>query len=79
MERRLALINQRTTEVLAAAKAKGIPLGNPRIGQARKKAVAEVVDRADQRAANALPIIRDIKRASAISLRPLPSPSTLEA
>jgi hypothetical protein len=38
-------------------------LGNPKTGEARKKAVAEIVDRADQRAANVIPIIRAIQRA----------------
>ena len=38
------------------AKAKGMVLGNPKTGEARKKAVAEIVDRADQRAANVIPI-----------------------
>jgi DNA invertase Pin-like site-specific DNA recombinase len=64
-----ALISKRTTEALAAAKAKGITLGNPRIDQARKKAVAEIVERADQRAANVVPIMRQIQRTGATSLR----------
>ena len=59
-----ALISRRTTEALAAAKARGAALGNPRIGEAREKAVAEIVDRADRRAANVIPIVRQIlKRA----------------
>jgi DNA invertase Pin-like site-specific DNA recombinase len=64
-----ALISRRTAEALAAAKAKGSVLGNPKIGEARNKAVAEIVDRADQRAANVIPIIRAIQRAGARSLR----------
>jgi DNA invertase Pin-like site-specific DNA recombinase len=64
-----ALISKRTTEALAAAKARGVTLGNPRIGEARKKAAAEIVDRADQRAANVIPIIRQIQRSGATSLR----------
>ena len=63
------MISRRTAEALAAAKAKGTVLGNPKIGQARKKAVAEIVDRADQRAANVIPIIRAIQRAGSRSLR----------
>jgi DNA invertase Pin-like site-specific DNA recombinase len=42
-----ALISKRTTEVLAAAKARGVALGNPKIDEAREKALAEIVDRAD--------------------------------
>ena len=44
-------------------------LGNPNITQARKKAVAEIIGRADRRAANVIPIIRAIQRAGAASLR----------
>jgi DNA invertase Pin-like site-specific DNA recombinase len=64
-----ALIGKRTTEALAAAKARGVALGNPRIEQAREKAVAEIVGRADQRAANVIPIMRQIERTGAKSLR----------
>jgi DNA invertase Pin-like site-specific DNA recombinase len=60
---------KRTTEALAAAKARGVPLGNPKIGEARQKAVVELVDRADQRAANVIPIMRQIQRSGATSLR----------
>jgi hypothetical protein len=54
---------------LAAAKTRGVVLGNPKIDEAREKAVAEIVDRADQRAANVIPIMRQIQRSGATSLR----------
>ena len=63
-----ALISKRTTEALAAAKA-CVALGNPKIDEAREKAVAEIVDRADRRAANVIPIMRQIQRSGATSLR----------
>jgi Recombinase len=50
---------------LAAAKASG----NPKIDEARQEAVAEIVDRADQRAANVIPIMRQIQPSGATSLR----------
>jgi hypothetical protein len=55
--------------LLAAAKARGVTLGNPKIDEAREKAVAEIVDRADQRAANVIPIMRQIQHSGATSLR----------
>lgn len=66
-----ALISKRTTEALAAAKARGVALGNPKIDEAREKALAEIVDRADHRAANVIPIIRQIQRGGTTSLRQL--------
>jgi hypothetical protein len=54
---------------LAAAKARGVALSNPKIGEARPKAAAEIVERADQRTANVIPIIRQIQRSGATSMR----------
>ena len=64
-QKKRPLIRKLTTEALAAAKARGVTLGNPKIGEARQKAVAEIVDRADQRAANVIPIMRQIQRSGA--------------
>jgi DNA invertase Pin-like site-specific DNA recombinase len=67
-EKERALISKRTREALAAAKAKGIALGGPNLRVARKKAAAVIKERADQRAANVLPIIREIRAAGVRSL-----------
>jgi hypothetical protein len=49
-------------------KARGVELGNPKLAQARKRAVASVKALADQRAANVVPVIREIQRTGATSL-----------
>jgi recombinase len=54
---------------LAAAKERGVALGNPKLSEARKSAVASIKQGADQHAANVLPVIREIRRAGATSLR----------
>ena len=46
-----------------------VALGNPKIDKARQMVVAEIVDRADQRAANVIPIVRQIQRSGATPLR----------
>jgi DNA invertase Pin-like site-specific DNA recombinase len=61
-----ALISRRTKEALAASNKK---LGNPDIANARVKAVAAIKERAQQRAANVLPVIRDIERTGATTFR----------
>jgi recombinase len=53
---------------LAAAKARGIRLGNPNIAAAQAKATASTKARADKYAANVLPIILPLK-AKGASLR----------
>jgi DNA invertase Pin-like site-specific DNA recombinase len=59
-EKERALISQRTKAALAAAKAKGKQLGNPRLAEARATAnLARKVD-ADKFAAGIMPIIREI-------------------
>jgi DNA invertase Pin-like site-specific DNA recombinase len=72
-EKERSLIGVRTKAALAAAKARGVQLGNPRLSEARQAAhkAAAVANEAaaDQHAANVLPIIRQIKRAGATTLR----------
>jgi DNA invertase Pin-like site-specific DNA recombinase len=68
-EKERAMISARTKAALAAAKARGVKLGGPKLAQARKAAVATIEAGADNHAANVLPIIREIKRAGAATLR----------
>jgi DNA invertase Pin-like site-specific DNA recombinase len=63
------LISGRTKSALAAAKAKGVKLGNPRIEAARDRAVASLQAEADRAASNVLPIIAEIRRSGATTLR----------
>jgi DNA invertase Pin-like site-specific DNA recombinase len=64
-----AMISSRTKAALAAAKGRGVTLGSPELPKARKSAVATIKALADQHAANVLPVIREIRRAGATSLR----------
>lgn len=64
-----AMISTRTKAALAAAKARGVRLGGPKLAHARKAAVETIEATADRHAANVLPIIREIKRAGASTLR----------
>ena len=72
-EKERSLIGVRTKAALAAAKARGVQLGNPRLSEVRQAAhkAAAIANEAaaDQHAANVLPIIRQIKRARATTLR----------
>ncbi len=63
------MISVRTKHALAAAKARGVVLGGPKLAQARVVAQASIKANADDHAANVLPIIREAQRAGATSLR----------
>ena len=68
-EKERALISGRTKAALAAAKTKGVKLGNPQIESARARAVASLRSEADRAARNVLPIITEIKKSGACTLR----------
>lgn len=68
-EKERAMIATRTRDALARAKARGVKLGGPKLAQARKAAVEAIEANADRHASNVLPIIREIQRAGATSLR----------
>jgi DNA invertase Pin-like site-specific DNA recombinase len=68
-EKERSLISTRTRQALAAAQARGVTLGSPKLAQARESAVASIKAGADQHAANVLPIIREAQKAGATSLR----------
>lgn len=64
------MISQRTKAALAAAKERGIRLGNPtNLSEARSKSLEVRSDQVDQFAANVLPVIRSIKSSGACTLR----------
>jgi DNA invertase Pin-like site-specific DNA recombinase len=68
-EKERALISARTKAALAAKKAGGAKLGNPRAADAAVKAHAANRAAADQFAANILPLVREIQATGRTSLR----------
>jgi DNA invertase Pin-like site-specific DNA recombinase len=68
-EKERALISGRTRLALAAAKAKGVKLGNPKIEAAQDAAVGAVKAEANRAASNVLPIITEMRKTGATTLR----------
>jgi DNA invertase Pin-like site-specific DNA recombinase len=68
-QKETALISARTKAALAAAKARGVQLGSPKLSEAREAAAVAVKANADRHAANVMPVVREIQRAGATSLR----------
>jgi DNA invertase Pin-like site-specific DNA recombinase len=68
-EKERALIATRTKAALAAAKARGVKLGGPKLATARKHAVQALKTAADRHAANVIPVINEVRRAGATTLR----------
>jgi DNA invertase Pin-like site-specific DNA recombinase len=66
-EKERAMIAARTRDALRRAKARGVKLGGPKLAQARKSAVEAIEVNAARHAVP--PIIREIQRAGAKSLR----------
>jgi DNA invertase Pin-like site-specific DNA recombinase len=68
-ERERDWISQRTKDGLAAAKRRGIKLGNPKLARARKGSALFTGKQADDFAAKLAPVVRQIQRSGRTSLR----------
>lgn len=63
------LISKRTREALAAKKARGESLGNPRLAEVRQKGAAQNKAAAQAFAANIRPLVDELRRQGHLSLR----------
>ena len=68
-EKERAMISRRTKDALRAAKARGVVLGNPRLSEAREAAKASQRAAKARHEANVRPIIDEIERSGAVTLR----------
>ncbi|WP_084302653.1 recombinase family protein [Bradyrhizobium sp. WSM2254] len=68
-EKERTLIGARTRAALAAAKVRGVKLGNPGLRDAREQAIRQIREAANARAVEVRPLIEQIKRTGATSLR----------
>ncbi|MFK4530141.1 DNA invertase Pin-like site-specific DNA recombinase [Bradyrhizobium japonicum] len=68
-EKERTLIGTRTRAALAAAKVRGVKLGNPGLREARERAVRQIRKAADARAIEVTPLIQQIQQNGAKSLR----------
>ena len=68
-EKERSLISTRTRQALAAAQARGVTLGSPKLAQARESAAVSIKASADRHAANVVPIIKEAQKAGATTLR----------
>jgi DNA invertase Pin-like site-specific DNA recombinase len=68
-EKERAMISARTRAALAAAKERGVKLGGPNLDQARQVAQMSIQSAANRHASNVVPIIREVQKAGARTLR----------
>src|SRR3984893_7544719 len=68
-EKERAMISARTKAALAAAKARGVKLGGPKLSEAQALGTASTKAEANRFAANVMPVIRQAQAAGASSLR----------
>jgi DNA invertase Pin-like site-specific DNA recombinase len=68
-EKERTLIGTRSRAALAAAKVRGVKLGNPDLQNVRERAIQQIRQAADARAVELIPLIQQIQRTGSISIR----------